>query len=149
LEAKQWDSNIPISTYYKRHLKWWDGDYHKYGTKIQIHHRHEYVDNNIKFKTSLLYSKGVEEHHDQELDTPYSALLILYNKGFLVWQEGLGDIPQQPGTIVLLNIHELHELTRIDRRCTKWAAISIDYYESLSPQIIETQLQGTYDRIFN
>jgi hypothetical protein len=108
METKQWDSKIPISSNYKRHLKWWNEDYHKYGTKIQIHHRHHYLIDNIQFNTSLLYAKGIDEHHDRQLDTPYSALLILYNKGFLVWQEGLDGIPQKPGTVILLDIHELH-----------------------------------------
>jgi hypothetical protein len=141
-------SNIPISTNCDRHLKWWREDWHQDGAKIQIHHRRDYLVNKVKFRTSLLYSKGVGEHTDHQLDTPYSALLILYNKGFLAWQKGLPSAIQPPGTIVLLDIHKPHELAKVDGRCTKWSAISIDYYEPLPPEIIETQLQNTYDRIF-
>jgi hypothetical protein len=145
----QWPGNISISANYDRHLKWWRDNWSKDGPLIQIHHRKDYRLNNVEFRTCLLYSKGVGEHTDHQLPTPFSALLILYNRGFLVWQKGLDNMIQQPGTIVLLDIHQPHQLAKVDGRCTKWAAISIDYFDPLPRKIIESQLQNTYDRIFN
>ncbi len=149
MELRQWNSSISISTNYDRHLKWWDEDFYKDGSQVQSLNSYCYLSSGYKFKTCLLYARGAAKHQDTHLDTPYSALLIIYSKGFLVWQEGLGTIPQKPGTIVLLDLYKTHELAKIDGRCSKWAAISIDYYDPLPPKIIEAQLEKTYDRIFN
>jgi hypothetical protein len=144
----QWISKISLNLNQNQYLKYWDQTIHDTGTVVQIHRERTYEIDGISLASSLIYSQGAEEHQDTQLATPYSSLLILYNKGFLVWQEGLPGMPQKPGMIISLNIHKTHELAQVDERCKKWAAIAVDYHQPLEHDFIETQLKDVYDRIF-
>jgi hypothetical protein len=115
---------------------------------VQIHDSYNYSIDNRVFTSYLIYSKGVAEHQDRHLTTPYSALLILHNKGFFVWQDGLEFNKQETGSVILLNIHETHELAAVDDEADKWAALCLDYHQPLEPEVVEIELKKNLNRIF-
>jgi hypothetical protein len=153
-QLRQWKSSIPISVDSNRYFQWWDEDIHTSSehwrpddsTVRTVQIKDEYEDQ-LVFQTGLVYSTGVSDHKDCHLP-PYSALMILSNTGFKIIQSGLSS-NQTAGTIILLNLHEIHALEKIKEHADKWAAIYFDYHYELDRIEIEHKLQKTYNRIFS
>lgn len=143
--TREWQSSIELLGV--NHLKWWSKKETDTLEVLTIY-KQDYLSDNQHFSTGLLYSSGAESHTDRHIGYRYSAVLILQGKGFLVWQETLAGKAQTPGMIVCFDLHEEHELARVDDRSKRWAAIHLDFNEEISNRKIEKELKKAYTRIF-
>lgn len=143
--TREWQSSIQLLGV--NHLKWWDKE--KTDLEVLTLCKQDYFVSNQRFSTGLLYSSRAESHTDRHIGYKYSAVLVLQGKGFLVWQEALAGKAQAPGMIVCFDLHEEHELARVDERSKRWAAIHLDFNVEISNQRIEEDLKKAYTRIFS
>jgi hypothetical protein len=144
-QPTQWMSNLRLP---KRPLRYWDNTDK---SEIQTHQNRKALESGSPIVSSLIYSSGVDEHHDRHLETPYSSILVIYNRGFLIWQDGLNSNgrAQPPGTIVTIDLYSLHELAKVNPKAKRWAGIAVDYPVPLDRPNIEFKLQQTINRIFH
>jgi hypothetical protein len=143
IEPTSWRSEIEVSSNDSRHLAWWE-----FSGDLAIFQGENYTILDEQVQTGLIYCRGIEPHTDLNRPYRYSAILILYNRGFQIVQ---GNLPsdQAQGDICKIDLYEEHSLKKIDNRAFKWAGVYIDYNRPRSNAEIEESLAATYDRIFN